>query len=176
MKNLSGLNFAKHQTDTFHRVFGHPMADTPTLPDSETVQNRVNYIAEELVEALGAMAINKHDLVNMVDSLVDAVSAAEDKQIEEGFLKTDEAKLVALADAFTDINYFNQGNFTIIGIEPQPLFNIVQEANMAKLGEDGKPIIRESDGKIMKPEGWAENHAPEPKLAAEIKRQMEAKK
>lgn len=176
MKNLSGLNFAKHQTDTFHRVFGHPMADTPTLPDNTTVQNRVNYIAEELVEALGAMANSSNELTLMVDSLSDAIFDAEVKQKKEGFIISNEDKLVALADAFTDINYFNQGNFTIIGVEPQPLFNIVQEANMAKLGADGKPIIRESDGKIMKPKGWAENHAPEPKLAAEIKRQMEANK
>jgi hypothetical protein len=40
---------------------------------------------------------------------------------------------------------------------------------MAKLGADGKPIIRESDGKIMKPEGW---EPPEAKLEVEIKRQI----
>jgi predicted HAD superfamily Cof-like phosphohydrolase len=51
------------------------------------------------------------------------------------------------------------------------LFDIVQAANMAKLGPDGKPIIRPEDGKIMKPEGW---EPPEEKLEAEIKRQYEA--
>jgi predicted HAD superfamily Cof-like phosphohydrolase len=47
----------------------------------------------------------------------------------------------------------------------------VQTANMAKLGEDGKPIYGE-DGKVKKPDGWL---APEPLLDKEIKRQMERK-
>lgn len=172
MENLKGLNYAKSQTDEFHRVFGHPVADTPTLPDQVTVQNRVNYIVEELIEALGAVANDENELTSMVDSLVDAMSAAEKKQQQAGYLETDGEKLVALADAFTDINVFTSGTFTIMGVEPQQHFDIVMDANMAKLGPDGKPIYREGDGKIMKPEGW---EAPEPKLAAEIKRQMEAK-
>ena len=32
----------------------------------------------------------------------------------------------------------------------QPAFAEVQRSNMSKLGEDGKPIRRESDGKVMK--------------------------
>jgi predicted HAD superfamily Cof-like phosphohydrolase len=43
---------------------------------------------------------------------------------------------------------------------------------MAKLFPDGKPRYRESDGKIIKPDGWV---APEPKLKSEIERQKEQK-
>lgn len=170
MKILKGLDFTKSLTDKFHQMFGHKVSSTPTLPTATEVQNRVNYIAEELVEALGAMANDKGELVSMVDDLIEAISAAETKQVDAGFNTTDFDKLIALVDAFTDVNYFTSGTFSILGVEPQPMFDIVQDANMAKLGEDGKPIYRESDGKIMKPEGW---EAPEPKLAAELKRQME---
>jgi len=173
MKTLKGLDFTKSLTDIFHKMFGHKVSSTPTLPSAEEVQNRVNYIAEELVEALGAMANNQGELMGMVTNLIYAIDAAEDKQVNSGFVTGDENKLIALVDAFTDVNYFTSGTFSILGVEPQPMFDIVQDANMAKLGEDGKPIYRESDGKIMKPEGW---EAPEPKLAAELKRQMEATK
>ena len=103
---------------------------------------------------------------NINNKLIQALTDAETKQTKVGYGSTN--LIVAQADALTDINYFVQGTFTMMGVEPQPLFDIVQEANMAKLGADGKPIYRESDGKIMKPEGW---EAPEPKLEAEIENQ-----
>lgn len=80
-----------------------------------------------------------------------------------------EAKTVTdQADACIDAIYFLLGNLVEMGVEPQPLFDIVQGANMAKLFPDGTPHYRE-DGKVIKPEGW---EAPEPKLEAEIKRQL----
>lgn len=163
-----GLDYAKHQTDQFHAVFGHPIAVTPTELTPGQVLTRVKFIAEELVEALAAVSNTKDELYEGVTQLMEALQDAEDKSVKNGDVNA-ENKLVALADAFTDINYFTQGTFTMMGVQPQPLFDIVQEANMAKLGPDGKPIYRESDGKIMKPEGW---EAPEPKLAAEIEKQI----
>lgn len=68
------------------------------------------------------------------------------------------------ADAMIDLIYFALGTLVEIGVPPEEMFNIVQEANMAKLWPDGKPRHRE-DGKIIKPEGW---EAPEPKLKAYI--------
>lgn len=57
-------------------------------------------------------------------------------------------------DALIDIMYFVLGWFVQTSRDPQLFFNIVHQSNMNKLGPDGKPIIRESDGKIMKPKGW----------------------
>lgn len=167
---LKGLDYAKSLTDKFHSVFGHKVSDVPTELTQKEVQIRVGFIAEELVELLGAVSKNEAEHYMMVTKLIDDIQQAEEKQVKQGFDVED--KLVAIADALTDINYFVQGTFTMMGVDPQPLFDIVQEANMAKLGPDGKPIYRESDGKIMKPEGW---EPPEPKLAAEIKRQKQLK-
>lgn len=55
------------------------------------------------------------------------------------------------------------------GYDMVPLFQIVHEANMAKLWPDGKPRWRESDGKVLKPVGWV---GPEDRLAEEIARQQ----
>lgn len=72
------------------------------------------------------------------------------------------------ADAIIDAIYFLLGTLVEMGVQPQPLFDIVQNTNMAKLFPDGKPRYRE-DGKVIKPEGWV---APEPLLAKEIERQI----
>ena len=56
-----------------------------------------------------------------------------------------------------------------MGVNPDKLFDIVQEANMSKLWADGKARYRE-DGKIVKPETWVD---PEPKIRAEIDRQSQ---
>ncbi|MFD3449784.1 HAD family hydrolase [Microbacteriaceae bacterium 4G12] len=71
-------------------------------------------------------------------------------------------------DALIDLMYFAFGTFVEMGVRPDRGFEIVNEANMAKLFPDGQPRFREGDGKILKPEGW---EAPEPKLRAEIERQ-----
>ena len=73
------------------------------------------------------------------------------------------------ADAFIDVIYFALGGLVNLGVQPGPLWDIVQAANMAKLWPDGRPRHRESDGKVIKPDGWED---PGPKLAAEVKRQM----
>lgn len=169
-----GLDLAKARTDAFHKPFGHKVNEKPTLLSTQEVGVRVKFIVEELVEALKVVAGNEKELINLNNEYIfKAFQEAEKKEMAKGFAeKSDIEKIVELSDAFTDINVFTQGTFTMMGVEPQPLFDIVMDANMAKLGEDGKPIIRESDGKIMKPENWERDHAPEPKLKEEILNQL----
>ena len=76
--------------------------------------------------------------------------------------------LVDQADAMIDLIYFALGTLVEVGVEPQRLFEIVQQANMSKLWPDGKPHYNE-DNKVIKPAGWK---SPEPELEAEILRQM----
>lgn len=73
-------------------------------------------------------------------------------------------------DALTDLIYFAVGTFTLMGVEPEPIFDIVHAANMGKVGPDGK-VTRDAQGKIKKPEGWTEMYAPEGKIKVEIYRQ-----
>lgn len=69
-------------------------------------------------------------------------------------------------DALIDLLYFTIGTFTLMGVKPEAIFDIVHAANMGK-ATDGK-VTRNEQGKILKPEGW---EAPEPKIVAEIERQ-----
>ncbi len=57
--------------------------------------------------------------------------------------------LLELADALTDLLYVTYGAGHAFGIDLDKCFNEVQNSNMSKLGNDGKPIYNEF-GKVMK--------------------------
>ena len=57
--------------------------------------------------------------------------------------------IVEVADALTDILYVTYGAGHAFGIDLDKCFNEVQNSNMSKLGDDGKPIYDEN-GKVMK--------------------------
>ncbi|AFS46982.1 phosphoribosyl-ATP diphosphatase [alpha proteobacterium HIMB5] len=57
--------------------------------------------------------------------------------------------IVEVADALTDILYVTYGAGHAFGINLDQCFNEVQNSNMSKLGDDGKPIYNEN-GKVMK--------------------------
>ncbi len=71
------------------------------------------------------------------------------------FLEADE--IVEQADAMIDVMYFALGTLVEMGIKPDELFKIVQEANMSKLWEDGKPHYS-PEGKTIKPATWQDPH------------------
>jgi len=57
--------------------------------------------------------------------------------------------LLEVADALTDILYVTYGAGHAFGIDLDKCFEEVQNSNMSKLGEDGKPIYND-EGKVMK--------------------------
>jgi len=59
--------------------------------------------------------------------------------------------IVAIADALGDQMYILCGTILKHGLQNiiEDIFDEIQSSNMSKLGEDGKPILRE-DGKILK--------------------------
>ena len=60
-----------------------------------------------------------------------------------------EKNIVEIADALTDILYVTYGAGHAFGINLDKCFDEVQNSNMSKLGNDGKPIYNET-GKVMK--------------------------
>lgn len=60
--------------------------------------------------------------------------------------------IVETLDALTDLQYVLDGAYLSFGLQhlKQIAFDEVQRSNLSKLGQDGKPIRRESDGKVMK--------------------------
>ena len=67
-------------------------------------------------------------------------------ELEESMKNND---LLEVADALTDILYVTYGAGHAFGIDLDKCFDEVQNSNMSKLGENGKPIYNES-GKVMK--------------------------
>ena len=61
----------------------------------------------------------------------------------------DSKNLLEVADALTDLLYVTYGAGHAFGIDLDKCFEEVQNSNMSKLGEDGKPIYNEF-GKVMK--------------------------
>ena len=57
--------------------------------------------------------------------------------------------LLEVADALTDILYVTYGAGHAFGIDLDSCFEEVQNSNMSKLGDNGKPIYNDS-GKVMK--------------------------
>ena len=57
--------------------------------------------------------------------------------------------LKEVADALTDILYVTYGAGHAFGIDLDKCFDEVQNSNMSKLGQNGKPIYN-NDGKVMK--------------------------
>ena len=71
------------------------------------------------------------------------------EELEELTTAMDNKDLLEVADALTDILYVTYGAGHAFGINLDKCFDEVQNSNMSKLGEDGKPIYNES-GKVMK--------------------------
>ena len=77
----------------------------------------------------------RYDLIS--EELSELKEAINNKDIKE------------VADALTDILYVTYGAGHAFGINFDKCFEEVQNSNMSKLGEDGKPIYNDK-GKVMK--------------------------
>ena len=77
----------------------------------------------------------RYDLIR--EELDELKEAIDNKDIKE------------VADALTDILYVTYGAGHAFGINLDQCFAEVQNSNMSKLGDDGKPIYNEH-GKVMK--------------------------
>lgn len=114
----------------------------PSVPKS------VSGMVREFHEIFGHPVANEPALID------DARSALRVNLINEEFNEFMEAviadDLVEIADALGDMVYVIYGAALEYGI---PLDNVVREihrSNLSKLGENGEPMYRESDNKIMK--------------------------
>ena len=71
------------------------------------------------------------------------------EELEELRIAMDSKNLVEVADALTDILYVTYGAGHAFGINLDKCFDEVQQSNMSKLDDHGKPIYNDS-GKVMK--------------------------
>ena len=71
------------------------------------------------------------------------------EELEELKQAIEKKDLLEVADALTDILYVAYGAGHAFGIDLDRCFEEVQNSNMSKLGDDGKPIFNDQ-GKVMK--------------------------
>ena len=83
---------------------------------------------------------------NKINELRVSLINEELEEFKEAIKNND---LKEVADALTDILYVTYGAGHAFGINLDKCFDEVQQSNMSKLSEDGKPIYNES-GKVMK--------------------------
>ena len=72
-----------------------------------------------------------------------------EEELEELKQAIREKNLLEVADALTDLLYVTYGAGHAFGINLDKCFEEVQDSNMSKLDENGKPIFNEY-GKVMK--------------------------
>ena len=94
----------------------------------QEVKNKAEFPEEKIVKL-------RLDLIR--EELEEFREAVEKKDIKE------------VADALTDILYVTYGAGHAFGIDLDRCFEEVQNSNMSKLGDDGKPIYNDQ-GKVMK--------------------------
>jgi len=86
------------------------------------------------------------------------------EEMEETLDATEACDLVELADGIADSMVVLLGTAVSYGIDMRPVWDLVHESNMKKIG-GGK----REDGKTLKPKGWAP-----PDIEGEIRRQQSA--
>ena len=109
------------------------------MTNFESVKKFMETFGQEIREKAGfpneKITSLRYDLIN--EELDELKEAMDNKDIKE------------IADALTDILYVTYGAGHAFGINLDKCFKEVQNSNMSKLGEDGKPIYNEK-GKVMK--------------------------
>ena len=124
----------------FHRAMGHPAPDFPAFEITDDLEDLLLKRADWLIE--------------------------EAEELREAAKQRD---LIGVLDALGDSAYFAVGGYVILGQDFGLFWRNIQDANMAKLGPDGKPVPHPTmPGKIGKPEGWVAPEARHEALLEEV--------
>ena len=109
------------------------------MSNFESVKTFMKTFGQEVKEKAGfpsdKITSLRYELIN--EELEELKEAINKKDIKE------------VADALTDILYVTYGAGHAFGINLDKCFEEVQNSNMSKLGNDGKPIYNDK-GKVMK--------------------------
>lgn len=136
---------------------------------ADEARYRAEFKIEELVEFLHSTAKDETEFEELVVGLHQSLDRAVVKVSQKGLSNE---PLVEQVDALVDLLYLTYGTFVLIGVDPAPLFDIVHRSNMGKIFPDGKAHFDARTHKILKPDNWEENYAPEPALKKEMARQQ----
>ncbi len=162
-----------NQVKEFHAKMDGKTQEFPKAYRVEEAVHRADFKLEEIVEFLQATVDNDADFECIIDKLHEDLEKAAKKIRKKGYPRN---QLVGQVDALVDLLYFTYGSFALMGVDPEPIFRIVHEANMGKIFPDGKAHFDPVTHKILKPDDWEEKYAPEPAILKELENQLADRK
>lgn len=131
----------------FHVAFSRPVRDTPDAGTPEERVLRVRLMLEEVLEFAKAAGIVVFARANGDDGeWIDSIDCWR-------IYAESAPNLVQMAHELADIQYVVSGTAVQLGIPLDACVAEIHNANMRKLGPDGKPIV-DGNGKVSKPDGW----------------------
>ena len=160
-----------NKVKAFHHLMDERTQEEPKAWDVKGATHRAAFKVEELVEFVRASSHSEEEFQQAITDLHQALDISADKVSQKIPAKS---TLVGQVDALIDTLYFTYGSFVLMGVDPERIFEIVHQANMAKIFPDGKAQFDPVTHKILKPEDWEEKHAPEPAIKKELERQIRA--
>lgn len=162
-----------NQVKEFHVRMDGETQEKPQAYSMESALYRADFKLEEIVEFLQATVTNDRDFETVIAKMHENLEKAAAKCKGKSYPKQ---PLVGQVDALVDLLYFTYGSFVLMGIDPEPIFEIVHQANMGKIFPDGRAHFDPITHKILKPADWEEKYAPEPAIEREILRQLDNRK
>ncbi|EOT44824.1 hypothetical protein [Enterococcus columbae] len=172
---------------TFHQIFDDRQPKIPTPFTLQEAIFRQGFKLEELIELLHVTAgddqqafdqacLAMHQVIEQTKEKILKKAATQKVSVQTASKEvnaTDDLTILTQqVDALVDLLYFTYGSFVLLGVDPKPMLEIVHQANLGKLFPDGKPHHDPVTNKVLKPADWAQRYAPEPKILAELKRQI----
>jgi predicted HAD superfamily Cof-like phosphohydrolase len=139
------------------------VAEFPTPMTKDETFFLIRMLLSEIQELALTVTDSVEDSVELMNNAMTSIDKSKWEHLD-----TDAEKCAAQVDAVVDMWYYSLNAFSKKCVDPSSVFNVVHNANMAKRDPKTNEFnIRESDGKIIKPEGWKS-----PDIVQEIKRQM----
>lgn len=120
----------------FHRRFGLIVGDRPQHLTRRKLQERVEFLLEELQELANGCGLE-------IDAVAGGVGVINNGQVEQD--------LAQQADALVDLVYVALGTAVQLGLPWEVLWDDVHRANMSKVRG---PTKRGHQVDVTKPEGW----------------------
>jgi predicted HAD superfamily Cof-like phosphohydrolase len=132
--------------ELFMRASGQTVNDRPAVPNRIDRILRAKLLWEETLETIEALGVVVRDFTD-----TPITKGCRDISFEDA--GDNAVDLVEAIDGCIDVIVIATGTLSTLGVPDTPHQIEVDNANLRKIGPDGKCVIRE-DGKLLKPVGW----------------------
>jgi predicted HAD superfamily Cof-like phosphohydrolase len=165
--NNSIINMQKSNAESVKEFtegyLNKPCPSYPQKMTKEQVLFIIRMVMSELDELAATVSKNEEESSELMKEALSTID-----KCHKFLYKSDVDLIAAQADSMVDAWYYMLNIASKHGMNLSKIFDIVHEANMDKRDPITKKFIRrESDGKVLKREGWQE-----PNINAEIERQF----